>query len=203
MEKLILVIKHFVLQRDLNEVFTGGISSYSLLLMIVSFFQLHPRVEAKSPNANLGVLLLEFFQFYGQLFNYNCVALKIRDGGSYAVKSELMKNMDNNYRPSLLCIEDPLDPKNNVSKNSYAVFKVKNSFDYAYDILLRAVGPLSSTVDQTKSILGRIIRVTDEVIDYRDHIVRRYSSRKKIQHKHQTRDYDNKFFVSFKLYFLT
>jgi len=175
--------------------------------MIVSFFQLHPRVEAKSPNANLGVLLLEFFQFFGQLFNYNCVALKIRDGGSYAVKSELMKNMDNNYRPSLLCIEDPLDPKNNVSKNSYAVFKVKNSFDYAYDILLRAVGPLSSTVDQTKSILGRIIRVTDEVIDYRDHIVRRYSSRKKIQHKHQTRDYDNKFFVSFnllfKLYLLT
>ena len=37
--KLVLVLKQFLLQRDLNEVFTGGISSYSLILMTVSFLQ--------------------------------------------------------------------------------------------------------------------------------------------------------------------
>jgi len=37
--KLVLVLKQFVLQRDLNQVFSGGISSYSLILMVVSFFQ--------------------------------------------------------------------------------------------------------------------------------------------------------------------
>ena len=36
---LIFVLKQFLLQRDLNEVFTGGISSYSLILMIISFLQ--------------------------------------------------------------------------------------------------------------------------------------------------------------------
>ena len=36
---IVLVLKHFLLQRDLNEVFTGGISSYSLILMTVSFLQ--------------------------------------------------------------------------------------------------------------------------------------------------------------------
>lgn len=36
---LILVLKQFLLQRDLNEVFTGGISSYSLILMAISFLQ--------------------------------------------------------------------------------------------------------------------------------------------------------------------
>ena len=36
---LVLVLKQFLLQRDLNEVFTGGISSYSLILMTVSFMQ--------------------------------------------------------------------------------------------------------------------------------------------------------------------
>lgn len=37
--KLVMVLKQFLLQRDLNEVFTGGISSYSLILMAVSFLQ--------------------------------------------------------------------------------------------------------------------------------------------------------------------
>lgn len=37
--KLVLVLKQFLLQRDLNEVFYGGISSYSLILMCISFLQ--------------------------------------------------------------------------------------------------------------------------------------------------------------------
>jgi non-canonical poly(A) RNA polymerase PAPD5/7 len=36
---LTMVLKQFLLQRDLNEVWTGGIGSYSLILMIVSFLQ--------------------------------------------------------------------------------------------------------------------------------------------------------------------
>jgi non-canonical poly(A) RNA polymerase PAPD5/7 len=36
---LVLVLKQFLLQRDLNEVFTGGISSYSLILLTISFLQ--------------------------------------------------------------------------------------------------------------------------------------------------------------------
>ncbi len=36
---LVLVLKQFLLQRELNEVFTGGIGSYSLFLMVVSFLQ--------------------------------------------------------------------------------------------------------------------------------------------------------------------
>ena len=36
---LVLVLKQFLLMRELNEVFTGGISSYSLILMAISFLQ--------------------------------------------------------------------------------------------------------------------------------------------------------------------
>lgn len=36
---LVLVLKQFLLERDLNEVFTGGISSYSLTLLVISFLQ--------------------------------------------------------------------------------------------------------------------------------------------------------------------
>lgn len=39
LSKLVLVLKQFLAQRDMNEVFYGGISSYSLILMVVSFLQ--------------------------------------------------------------------------------------------------------------------------------------------------------------------
>jgi len=38
---LILVLKQFLYQRDLNDVYTGGLGSYSLILLIVSFFQVN------------------------------------------------------------------------------------------------------------------------------------------------------------------
>jgi len=36
---LVMVLKQFLYQRDMNDVYTGGLGSYSLILMIVSFFQ--------------------------------------------------------------------------------------------------------------------------------------------------------------------
>lgn len=107
---LVLVLKQFLLQRDLNEVFTGGISSYSLILLTVSFLQLHPRIDATERGANIGVLLIEFFELYGRHFNYLNTAIRVNGGGSYVPKDMLQKEMDNGYRPSLLCIEDPLNP---------------------------------------------------------------------------------------------
>lgn len=43
LSKLVFVLKQFLLQRNLNEVFHGGISSYSLILMIISFLQVNFR----------------------------------------------------------------------------------------------------------------------------------------------------------------
>lgn len=130
--KLVLVLKQFLYQRSLNEVFTGGISSYSLILMTISFLQLHPRVDASSDQANLGVLLIEFFELYGRYFNYISVGIRIRDGGSYVPKHTIQKQMELGYRPSILCIEDPLNPKNDIGKSSYGALNVKKAFDYAY-----------------------------------------------------------------------
>ncbi len=110
---LAMVLKQFLLQRDLNEVWTGGIGSYSLILMIVSFLQLHPRIDARSSDNNLGVLLIEFFELYGKQFNYMRTGIRVKDGGSYVPKEEIFKQFSSNgYRASILCIEDPLNPSN-------------------------------------------------------------------------------------------
>ncbi|XP_034401729.1 terminal nucleotidyltransferase 4A isoform X2 [Cyclopterus lumpus] len=176
---LIFVLKQFLLQRDLNEVFTGGISSYSLILMVISFLQLHPRIDARNPSENLGVLLIEFFELYGRHFNYLKTGIRIRSGGAYVAKEEIMKAMTNGYRPSTLCIEDPLLPGNDVGRGSYGAMHVKQVFDYAYTVLSHAVSPLARSYPNkdSESTLGRIIRLTQEVIDYREWIIKKWGGR--------------------------
>ncbi|MCI4393013.1 hypothetical protein PGIGA_G00152620 [Pangasianodon gigas] len=168
---LVLVLKQFLLQRELNEVFTGGIGSYSLFLMAVSFLQLHYREDVCSPNSNMGVLLIEFFELYGRHFNYLKTGIRIKDGGSYVAKDEVLKGMLDGYRPSMLYIEDPLQPGNDVGRSSYGAMQVKQAFDYAYVVLSHAVSPIAKHYPNYKSesILGRIIRVTRE-LHYREDV---------------------------------
>ncbi|XP_015282575.1 PREDICTED: non-canonical poly(A) RNA polymerase PAPD7 isoform X3 [Gekko japonicus] len=176
---LILVLKQFLLQRDLNEVFTGGISSYSLILMAISFLQLHPRIDARRSDENLGMLLIEFFELYGRNFNYLKTGIRIKNGGAYIAKEEILKAMTYGYRPSMLCIEDPLLPGNDVGRSSYGAMQVKQVFDYAYIVLSHAVSPLARSYPNrdSESTLGRIIKVTQEVIDYRTWIKKKWGSK--------------------------
>ncbi|KAF4103549.1 terminal nucleotidyltransferase 4A-like isoform X2 [Onychostoma macrolepis] len=176
---LIFVLKQFLLQRDLNEVFTGGISSYSLILMVISFLQLHPRIDCRASNINLGILLIEFFELYGRHFNYLKTGIRVKDGGAYLAKEEIMKVMENRYRPSMLCIEDPNLPGNDVGRSSYGAMQVKEVFNYAYLVLSHAVSPLSRSYPNRnmESTLGRIIKVTQEVIDCREWIIQQWGKR--------------------------
>ncbi|XP_071812498.1 terminal nucleotidyltransferase 4B-like isoform X2 [Apostichopus japonicus] len=145
--QLMFVLKQILLQRDLNEVWNDGISSYGLILMIVSFLQLHVPPEP----INYGVLLIEFFELYGVNFNYFKTGITVENGGSYFPKEDASFMTD---RFSLLCLKDPL---NNVRK----------AFHYAYQVLTQAVVPHIDQESNGHSILGRIIRVTDEVMDHR------------------------------------
>ncbi|XP_051721280.1 terminal nucleotidyltransferase 4A-like isoform X2 [Ctenopharyngodon idella] len=176
---LIFVLKQFLLQRDLNEVFTGGISSYSLILMAISFLQLHPRIDCRASNINLGILLIEFFELYGRHFNYLKTGIRVKDGGAYLAKEEIMKVMENRYRPSMLCIEDPNLPGNDVGRSSYGAMQVKEVFNYAYLVLSHAVSPLSRSYPNRnmESTLGRVIKVTQEVISYREWIIQQWGNR--------------------------
>ena len=78
---LVMVLKQFLLRRGLSTVFTGGLSSYSLSLMVISFLQLHARTDVRltSDQTNLGVLLLEFLDLYGHKFNYDSLAISVRE----------------------------------------------------------------------------------------------------------------------------
>uniref|UniRef100_A0A3Q2X8N7 Terminal nucleotidyltransferase 4A n=1 Tax=Hippocampus comes TaxID=109280 RepID=A0A3Q2X8N7_HIPCM len=175
---LIFVLKQFLLQRDLNEVFTGGISSYSLILMAISFLQLHPRIDTRRANINLGILLIEFFELYGRDFNYMKMGIRV-NGGAYLSKEEMLKAMGNGNRPSMLCIEDPIQPGNDVGRSSYGVLQVKQVFDFAYMVLSHGVSPLARAYPnkEYESTLGRIIKVCPEVVAYRDWTIKTWGAK--------------------------
>lgn len=79
----------------------------------------------------LTISVPEFFELYGRKFNYLTTAIRVRGEGSYITKEEVQEMMPPGHRPSLLCIEDPLQPGNDVGKSSYGALQVKQAFDYA------------------------------------------------------------------------
>ena len=110
LRSLVLIIKSFLSQRSMNEVFTGGLGSYSIVCLAISFLQMHPKVRRGEidPSKKLGVLVMEFFELYGSYFNYQEVGISLRNGGSYYNKRE--KGWFDYREPRLLSIEDPGDP---------------------------------------------------------------------------------------------
>ena len=84
LRQMVIILKYILNCRGLNEVWTGGLGSYALTLLVVNFFQQHPRKTAKESGESLGVLLLEFFELYGRNFNYEQNGIQVRNEGKNA-----------------------------------------------------------------------------------------------------------------------
>ncbi|KAI8334122.1 hypothetical protein BD560DRAFT_414700 [Blakeslea trispora] len=127
---LSLIVKHMLALRSLNEVYTGGLGGYAIVCMVVSFLQMHPKVAsgAIDPMKNVGVLLLDFFQFYGLNFNMEETGIDIRGNGSYYDKSHVVSRTGS----SVFSIRDPQDRSNDIGCKSYNASQVVRAFKYAY-----------------------------------------------------------------------
>ena len=163
--KLVLVLKQFLTQRNLHEVFFGGISSYALVLLAVNFLQLHPRNAANDPDANLGVLLIEFFELFGRNFNYMKTAITVLQGGSYIPK-EKCPDPEN----SVLYIVDPTNPEENASRGCYGMWQVKTAFEQAFLKLHRRTLTREMPSPKQESLLAEIVELSVEVEEYRNWI---------------------------------
>jgi len=138
--ELVSIIKQFLLERDLARVYTGGLSSYSVTILVISFLQLHPRCDPSSDN--LGVLLLELLHLYGYDFNYDCLAVSIRDGGQLLSKRDLIMvdNINNRWTDvQSFAIEDPLQPFKDIAKGTFNAQIIKKAFAFAHRRLVKRV----------------------------------------------------------------
>ncbi|KAF7331834.1 hypothetical protein MKEN_00063500 [Mycena kentingensis (nom. inval.)] len=193
---LVLLTKLFLAQRQMNEVYSGGLGSYAIVCMCISFLQMHPKVRFGQidPDKNLGVLVLEFFELYGHRFHYDEVGISLRNGGCYFGKRQRGWGdvYGGNRRASVLSIEDPGDPSNDISSGSYNFRTVRQNLAGAHDILLAAVYKnagilearqngtavrLRDTYDRRDTtILGAMLGVTQETINNRRLVQEVYDS---------------------------
>ncbi|XP_068657799.1 uncharacterized protein [Aristolochia californica] len=156
---LCLILKVFLQQRELNEVYSGGISSYALLAMLIAHLKICWRVQKlrgskSSSDNNLGILLVKFFELYGRKLNTWDVGVSCNAADTFFLKSE--KGFMTAKRPFLLAIEDPQAPDNDIGKNSFNYFQIRSAFAMAYSLLTDA--KTIGTLGQNRSILGTIIR---------------------------------------------
>lgn len=185
---LTFVLKYFLAARSLNEPYSGGVGSFMLQLLIVAFLQHRERVALNYRQQtvyNLGLLLVEFFKFYGLDFNYFTTVISVRNDGFFFPKGERKEVFWNDGRSNLLALENPLDPSSDVGKPSFrfqmvsllpcilafAVFvsvshaswlvKVQRAFALAYRTLMAHV---TVPFEPTTSILGTILPVSDEML---------------------------------------
>ncbi|KAJ7143183.1 Nucleotidyltransferase, partial [Mycena crocata] len=187
---LVLLTKLFLSQRGMNEVYTGGLGSYAIVCLVISFLQMHPKIRHGQidADANLGVLVVEFFELYGRRFHYEEVGISLREGGSYFSKRQRGWGWGEQWggaRKSggLLSIEDPGDPSNDISSGSYNFQNVRKNLAGAHEILIATIylragilearrgGQSFSLRDRYEpgdmSILSSVLGVTQETLNNR------------------------------------
>ncbi|KAF2076554.1 hypothetical protein CYY_002168 [Polysphondylium violaceum] len=136
MKTLLMVLKYFLYQNNLNETYSGGIGSYALALMVVSFIQLRyvphnlrtnqsnskqrEGIKDASEDTDYGAMLVEFLELYGRSFNYSLYGISLENGGFYYIKDE-------QWGTNLTLI-DPHDRENDVGKNSFNIPFVRGVF---------------------------------------------------------------------------
>ena len=79
MPTLVTLVKHFLAMRGLNEPINGGIGGFSVICLVVSMLQHMPAVQSRdmTPEHHLGQLLMEFFDLYGNKFQYETIAIRL------------------------------------------------------------------------------------------------------------------------------
>ncbi|XP_050710216.1 uncharacterized protein LOC126994984, partial [Eriocheir sinensis] len=131
-----LLVRHYLRGLGLAEVFTGGVSSYAVTLMVTSFLQLQIPPDAQH---DLGWLLVSFFAFYGYEFNFASTGISVVGRGRYLRKEDVPIVMPRGHRRADLCIQDPLCPTNDLGRSSFRVWDVRRAFQHAYRVLEAAL----------------------------------------------------------------
>ncbi|KAJ8748974.1 hypothetical protein K2173_013413 [Erythroxylum novogranatense] len=124
---LALVLKQFLADRCLDQSYSGGLSSYCLVLLITRFLQ-HEHHLGRPISQNLGSLLMDFLYFFGNVFDPRQIRISVQGSGIY-IKRE------RGYSIDPIHIDDPLFPTNNVGRNCFRIHQCIKAFSEAYSVL--------------------------------------------------------------------
>mgnify|MGYP000941525270 CR=1 FL=1 len=132
MRYLIIVLKVMLRQRDLHETYHGGVGSFLLFCLVLTFVR-----EIKKDFITIGKreeiqdlllsdMLLLLFEFYGINFDISSKAILIANGGAIIDKAD---------RDNSLSVISPQDPTHDIGGPSFRVRDIFNVFKNRYHFL--------------------------------------------------------------------
>ncbi|EXJ80980.1 hypothetical protein A1O3_07268 [Capronia epimyces CBS 606.96] len=131
MPVIVAIVKQFLMIRGLNDVATGGLGGFSTICLVTSLLQHMPATKRRT---NLGEVLLEFFNLYGNVFDKDAVAIRL-DPPGYVDKSSYMPHVFND-KDGRLTIVDPNRPDNNISGGTRLIDNIIDCFSAAHQTLV-------------------------------------------------------------------
>ena len=125
---LILLLKRYMKINKLNSSYTGGLSSYSLFLLVYAYVKFNI-----FPGNNLGQYLLGFLEFYSN-FNFGIFSINVNSNNPFILLNEL-------HECGMLVI-DPITNLN-VAKSTFKVDQIKS-------VLTKGVINIRNVINQKK-----------------------------------------------------
>ncbi|KAL1071457.1 hypothetical protein V6Z11_D11G090300 [Gossypium hirsutum] len=147
---LALVLKQFLADRSLDQSYSGGLSSYCLVLLIIRFLQ-HEHHLGRPINQNFGSLLMDFLYFFGNVFDPRQMRVSVQGSGVYI-------NRERGYSIDPIHIDDPLFPTNNVGRNCFRIHQCIKAFSEAYSILEDELSCLSNNTTSSSNPPCRLLQ---------------------------------------------
>ena len=126
---ILILLKRYFYVKNMNSSFEGGLSSYNLFLLLLSFAKYNSINFSQNKNKiiNLGYFLLQFLEFFGKNFDFKNLTVNLNSPYIYEINS-----FSNYNSGKSLTILDPLTGLN-ASKSSYKIFEIQNMFLNAYN----------------------------------------------------------------------
>ena len=134
LKPIILALKTLLKNGSLNDPYKGGLSSYGLILMVVSFIQSeidNEKYNEASPTI-LGETFLNVLGHYGIFFDYNnyvIITYPVDEKAENNEKENSFQFIPNTHE---LIIVDPLNNQNNVAKSTFQFMNIKMGFLIAF-----------------------------------------------------------------------
>lgn len=152
----VLFLKYFLKTRELNESKRGGLCSYAQILMILNFFSLHPMIQRGIKiKPNFAVLILDFFQLFGQDFSYS---------NAQICCNKYKKKDSNNF----LSIEDPVDTSHDVGNLATNMSAIKEVFYHSYKIMSNAS---KEKLGDKYILLPLWVKIGDYELNWRENVL--------------------------------
>lgn len=124
LSSITVLLKYELTRKGLNETYVGGINTYCLVVMIVSFI----KKQGLQKQQNLGIVLGQLLKFYGWQFNEKVYGIDLRmEKQIFYVKDTKEGNKFANLQ-----VKDPLYDGKVMTRNCYQFNKIKQIFQSVY-----------------------------------------------------------------------